>query len=131
MLIDISQDQERAKAMLALANEREFVLKTIDSEKSPSMKTETYYEIAKELATGLLFTEGKKATGHNTHNDTINFLKDNSLTEEEIILLHDLKDKRNKIQYEGQKVAHSYLERKESRIKAVIDKLKNKLKEKI
>ena len=74
--------------------------------------------------TALLLLDGYKTL---SHKDLIDYLEKNykEFMKYEISFLHDLRVTRNKTLYEGLFIDASYLERNESLIKNIIEKLKN------
>jgi len=129
MIIKITPDKERAKSILKMAENTESAIKSILAQlgvkNNPSIIAREYYEVIRELATGILLAEGIKIIGENAHKETINALSSyNELLEEEIILIQDLRIKRNKSSYEGKPIESSYIENKKQKLDSIIKKLK-------
>ena len=127
MIIKIAPDKEKAKSMLELIKDREkFILSLSINEISSTIIAENYYEIIKELATIIALLDGFKATGENAHKELIEYMsKYKELSEDEVVLMNDLRIKRNKSSYEGKKIDKSYLENKKTKLLNIIAKLKN------
>ncbi len=126
MIIKVIPDKEKTKSILILVKERESFVSTIDSEKFPTNAAENYYEIVKELATGLILLDGFKTIGDSAHKELIDKLRDyDEFTEEEIIFLNDLRIKRNNSSYDGKKIDPSYLKNNKAMILEIIEKLKS------
>ena len=129
MIIKIAPVKEKVRSMIRLIEDREkfisSVVHTINTEEFSTIIAETYYEIIKELATAVLLSEGFKATGENAHKDLMDYLSNyREFSEDEVILLNDLRIKRNKSSYEGKEIDKSYLENKKDKLLIIIKKLK-------
>ena len=125
MLIKITPDKERVNSILNLIKIREEFISSQNNERFPTIIAENYYEIIKELATGLLLLDGLKAIGENSHRETIdNLSRYKEFPKDEIILLHDLRVKRNKSSYEGKPIEKIYIDNRKDRFIIVIQKLK-------
>ena len=125
MIIKVNPDKEKVKSILYLAEEREKFVSIIDYKNFPTNAVENYYEIVKELATGLILVEGFKATGENAHKDLIEYLVNyKEINEEDIFLMNDLRIKRNNSSYEGKRIDCIYLENNKEKILKIINKLK-------
>ncbi len=124
MIIKVVPDKEKVKSILNLIKDRENFVSLIDSEKFPTIVAENYYEIIKELATALLLLNGLKTTGENAHKDLIDYLSKFGFKEDEVMLMNDLRIKRNKSSYEGMQVDNAYLQIKKNKFLELIDKLK-------
>jgi hypothetical protein len=128
MIIKITPDKERVKSILKLIKRREEFLSSADSN-FPTIIAENYYEILKELATAILNLKGKKAVGKNAHKETIdNLSKYKKISEYDISIMQDLRIKRNKSQYEGERINSSYMENKKRELKKIGKKLKDIIK---
>jgi len=121
-LIKIQPDKERAKSLLKLAMLRHRKIAQFDAEKESSLIAESYYEIAKELITALLFLEGYKTLSHKDLIEHASKRKD--FTEHEINVLDTLRVRRNKIVYYGIFVDASYIERNRKDFERIIEKLR-------
>jgi len=125
MIIKATPDKEKVKSMLNLINDREEFLSLVNTEKFPTIASEGYYEIIKELATALLLLDGLKSIGEKAHKELIDYLSNyEDISKEEIVLIDDLRIKRNKSSYEGKSIEKSYLENKKDRLLNIIKKLK-------
>ena len=129
MMHKIFPDKEKAKSIFRMALEREKSVSSLDPVLFTTIATENYYEIIKELATAMLLLKGIKATGENAHKEILDSLeKYADFHDEEILILQDLRLKRNKSMYEGKQIEPNYLENKEQNFKKIISKLKNNIK---
>ena len=129
MIIKVTPDKEKVKSMLQLTEERENFTSTIDHEKFSTNAAENYYEIIKELANSLLLLEGLKTTGEYAHKDLIDYLINyKEFTESDILLLNDLRIKRNNSAYDGKKIDSIYLINNKKKILDLIVRLKKIIK---
>ena len=122
-LIKIQPDKERARSLVKLAKLRYEKIKTFDKEKESSLIVEGYYEVAKELATAVLFTDGYKTL---SHKDLIEYLYLNfkhNFSDLDINLLDQLRKLRNNTVYYGIFIEPSYVKRNEEHIGKIISKL--------
>ena len=127
MMHKIFPDKEKAKSIFRMALEREKSVSSLDPVLFTTIATENYYEIIKELATAMLLLKGIKA-----HKEILDSLeKYADFHEEEILILQDLRLKRNKSMYEGKQINPSYLGNNKDAILKIIDKLKKVIRERI
>ena len=128
-IFKISKDFERAKDLLVMAVERkEVIIKSIPKS-VPYKLLEEYYEIAVQLITSIMYSEGYKTLGHI---ELIDFLRRFSeLTEEDIRVLDNLRKFRHGTVYYGKKESGNYLINYEDKINAIINKLLKLAKERI
>ncbi len=132
MIIKTFPDKQKAKSIFELVLGREEFIKKAHADSFPTIKTENYYEIIKELSTILLLLRGFKSTGKDAHKDLFDFLlKKKLIAESEHFFIQDLRVRRNKSSYEGKPIPHSYLENHEKEILEIISKLKKTIKEKL
>ena len=132
MIIKITPDIEKAKSILNIVKSRESFMKQIRKLSYPTIIAENYYEIMKELCTAIVLIDGYKAIGENAHKELIDFMASyKELNEEEILIMQDLRAKRNKNSYEGKQIEKSYIENKEKKLLGIIEKLKKILKKKL
>ena len=112
MIKKVFKDKEKVKSLLKLIEEREKFLE-LDI-KFPTIIVETYYEIIKELSVASLLLDGLKAIGEDAHKEMLDYLINyNEFSASDVVLLQDLRKKRNKSMYEGKQIEPSYLENKE------------------
>jgi len=132
MMHKIFPDKEKAKSIFRMALEREKSVSSLDPVLFTTIATENYYEVIKELATAILLLSGIKATGENAHKEILDSLeKYADFHDEEILILQDLRLKRNKSMYEGKQINPSYLGNNKDAILKIIDKLKKVIRERI
>ncbi|MDO8623678.1 MAG: hypothetical protein Q7R52_05525 [archaeon] len=118
-IFNITKDERRAKALIEMAQER---YRTINNLKEPYRILEEYYEIIKELITAVMYSSGFKTLSHKA---LIEFAEKNiqKLSNQEIMLIDELRIKRNNIVYYGEKVTSEFLKTRENSIKKIIEKL--------
>lgn len=137
-IVQARPDIERARSLLGTVKTRMEVINLLfanDSEKFSSKIAEEYYEALFELITAIMCIDGYKTRSDlpGAHLATLNYLRKNytELTEEEITLLNDLREKRNGIKYYGRNVKIDYLDLRLKLIKALLAKLENILQRKL
>jgi len=131
MIIKITPDMEKVKSIIRMVENREKFLKRINVKEFPGIFAENLYEIIKELATALLLADGLKSIGENSHKDLIDYLSNyKDFEKEEVLLMNDLRIKRNKRLYEGRNINFDYFLSKKEKFDKVIKKLKEILKNK-
>ena len=116
----ISKNPARAKSLFLMAKDR---LPDIKEQKKPYKKVEEYYEIIKELITGIMYFDGFKTLSHIS---LLEYIKEEYLeeiTKQELNIIDILRKLRNDILYYGQKIDQSFLDNYEENIKQIINKL--------
>jgi len=136
MIIKIMPDKERAMSIFNLAKSTELALNEITQKiiigENQSLVVREYYEIIRELITAVMLCEGLKATGENAHKETINYLsKCEDFSHDEILMIQDLRIRRNNSAYEGKPIKSPYLENKKDKLDSVIGKLKKILEKRV
>lgn len=122
-IIKIQPDKERARSLIKLARLRYEKIKTFNEEKESALIAEGYYEVAKELMTAILFTDGCKTL---SHKDLLEYLETkfkNEFSKLDVELLNQLRILRNKIVYYGEHIEPSYIKRNKKHIFDIILKL--------
>jgi len=131
MLNKVFPDKEKAKSLLKMAVVRKKSVDSLDM-KYVTIISENYYEIIKELSTALFLLNGIKYVGVNAHKEMIDGLKRFSVFgEDEILVLQDLRIRRNNSQYEGEPFSESYIENKRKVLNLIIDKLKKLVEDRL
>jgi len=120
---NVSPDIDKINSILKMCSVRlKFARKQEIDDETASLITEDYYEIIKELLTALLLKNGFKA---NNHECLISFLKVNYPDlEYETGIIHELKNIRNRISYDGIFVEKQYLVSNKLEFEHIIDILK-------
>ena len=126
----VNPDRELAQSILKMIEVRIKALDQLNRKEFASLVVEGYYEIIKENVTALMAIDGYKTLSHEV---LIGFLKEfyTQFSESEIIFADQLRQLRNKIAYKGFFVQYDYIERNEARIKGVVSKLLDILREKL
>lgn len=116
----VEPDQFKINSIRKVADARLRAIRQItkDSETS-SIIVEGYYEIIKELLTAFLLKNGLKA---NDHENLINYFKEQLPEfEYEAMKIHQLKNIRNRLNYEGIFIKPEYLGNNEAEFIHIID----------
>lgn len=129
-LIKITKDKERVKQILEMVNLIEDRIKIQNKIKFASLILSDYYEIIKELITGLVLVEGYKILSHKELIDYLK-LKPQIFEVKEIASIDKLRILRNRIMYEGKGIPLSYLISNEPYYVKIIKKLKSLIKERL
>ena len=126
-LVKVLQDKEKARSIMKMVDETLKMINTIDYKKFPSNVVKEYYDVLRELVSVILLLDGYKTIGEGAHKKLIEYLEGNykDVRQDEITLLGDLRNLRNRIAYDGFFVGSDYLERKKASITSLIDKLKS------
>ena len=119
----VAVDKDKINSILKMGSVRlEFLKKQEFDKETASIITEGYYEVIKELLTALLLKYGLKS---NNHECLISFFKNKfPKYEYEVNILHELKNIRNRIEYDGFFVDKSYLEKNKLEFEHIIGLLK-------
>ena len=126
----VKPDKELAFSMLKMVNVRLNAIKSLDKKEFASIIAENYYEVIKELITAVMSVDGYKTLSHEV---LASYLKQfyKTLDRNELFLIDQLRQVRNKIVYKGFFVQENYLEANENQLKFIIGKLRNILEEKL
>ena len=124
----ISRDKDKINAILKMCSVRlKFAKKQDIDKETASLITEDYYEIVKELLTTLLLKNGLKSDNHEC---LISFFKENYPPYEyETSIIHELKNIRNRISYDGIFVEKNYLIKNKLEFEHIINLLVKLIKE--
>lgn len=123
-------DKQLANSILKMVDVRLNVIKYLNKKEFTPIIIENYYEIIKELITALMSVDGYKTLSHEA---LIAYLKQfhKIYTRNELFLIDQLRQTRNKIVYEGFFVREDYLSRNENQLNQLIEKLKKTLIKKL
>ena len=129
-VIKVIPDKQKALSLLDMADIRLDLIrlaKKSDKEKYSSKIVEEYYEAVLELITAIMTADGYKTRSDlaGTHITSIEYLRTacKEMTEKEINIIDDLRQKRNGIKYQGRYVKRDYIDMYETEIKSLIGKL--------
>lgn len=121
----VTPDKERAKAMLRSVEDDLEAIESVDR-RHASFVLRGLYEAVRRLMEAVVMLDGWRTRGEGSHARVIEYMEDNYghvLTDDELQLLKDVREKRNRISYRGSTVNRDYLERKEPEIKRIVEKL--------
>jgi len=126
----IRRDVEKAKALVKMVALREQRLKHMSLPIFSTLLVEDYYEIIKELITGIMSVDGWKTVSHEL---LIGYLAEfyRDFNQAEISLMDQLRVIRNGIAYRGVMINPEYIERNRENILSIIEKLKQVLQNKL
>jgi len=115
-------DLDKIKSILKMVSlELKIISKIAVNSDSASKLAKDYYEIIKELLIALLLSNGLKSSNHEC---LVSFLKTNyHQYEYEIKIIHELKDIRNRISYDGYFVDKDYINKNKSEFEHIIELL--------
>ena len=125
----VEPDGERIESIKRMCNIRLKVIKNIEiDDETASIIAADYYEIIKELLTALLFKNGLKSDNHEC---LISFFKNKfPRYEYEAKMMHQLKNVRNRVSYDGVFVKKDYININQLEFEHIIDLLNKILEEK-
>jgi uncharacterized protein (UPF0332 family) len=123
---NVQPDKERIKSILKMCKVRRRVTEEVKlDDQTASVIAADYYEIIKELLTAILLKHGLKSDNHEC---LISFFKNKyPAYEYEVSAIHQLKDVRNRVSYEGIFVHKSYIEMNKLEFNHIIDLLEKLL----
>lgn len=130
-IFKISKDDERAKFLFDMAEERLNIIIPVLPKETPYKLIEEYYEIIVQLITAIMYSNGYKTLSHVS---LIEYLAKNYLefSQGEIKMMDNLRKLRHGTVYYGRKAKEEFLINNEKSVKDIIEKLssiiKNKLK---
>jgi len=122
----IKPDKEKIRSIIKMCDIRLKVLKNIKlDEETASIIATDYYEVIKELLTAILLKNGLKS---NNHECLISFSKKEFPNYEyETNIIHQLKDVRNRVSYDGVFVKKEYIQSNRLEFEHIIELLKRLL----
>ena len=125
---EVSPDRDKINSILKMCSVRlKFVRKQEIDNETASLIAEDYYEIIKELLTALLLKSGLKSDNHEC---LISYFKKNYPNYEyETNIIHELKNIRNRITYDGIFVEKQYTVKNKLEFEHVIELLVKLIKE--
>ncbi|MCX6817599.1 MAG: hypothetical protein NTU57_01955 [Candidatus Aenigmarchaeota archaeon] len=124
-LIGVTRDKAKAKSILMMAEVTLEMIRTIDESKFASNLVKEYYDVIRELISAIMLLDGYKTRGEGAHIRAIEYMRENykQLSELEISAIDDLREKRNRIAYNGFFVQPDYVARKKQTLAGIITKL--------
>jgi len=124
----ISKDKARAKDLFEMAEERLNIIIDSIPKSVPYKLLEEYYEIAIQLITSIMYSDGYKTLSHIS---LIQFMRNYGFNNTEIQVLDNMRKFRHGTVYYGRKESGNFYINHEEEIKRIIDKLINILIEKL
>ncbi len=124
-LLKTYPDKKKISSMLRMSKKTMEMIRTIDFKKFPSNVLKEYYDVMRELISVIMLIDGYKTYGEGAHKKAVEYLGDNygNFSSQEIMLIDELRVKRNKISYDGFFVREEYVASRKAKMDAVIDKL--------
>lgn len=124
-LLKVYPDKEKARSILKMAKKTLEMIRTIDAGRFPSNVIKEYYDVIRELISVVMLLDGCKTYGERAHAKSIEYLGKNykDLSQQEIVLMDELRVSRNRISYDGFFVSEEYVARKKAATEALIGKL--------
>ena len=125
---EVSIDKDKINSILKMCSVRlKFAKKQEINDETASLITEDYYEIIKELLTALLLKNGLKSGNHEC---LISYFKKNYPDYEyETNIVYELKNIRNRINYDGFFIEKQYLIKNKLEFEHIIEILVGLIKE--
>ena len=119
----VKPDNEKINSIIKMCGIRLKVLKQIKiDQETASVIASDYYEVIKELLTALLLKNGLKSDNHEC---LISFFKQNFPEYEyEANIIHQLKNIRNRVSYDGIFVKKEYIETNKLEFEHIIELIK-------
>lgn len=128
----MNSNTQIAKSLLKSANTSHQRLKETNIKKYPSNTLIDYYDIIHKLLDALALTQNHKIKGEGAHQKLIEFIATTKTIDEKTrIFLQDLREYRNKINYEGYNIKKEYITENQEIIEKTILTLKKELETKI
>ncbi len=125
-LIRVTPNKERARHILKIAEMTIERIRRVDINEFVTLTTKDYYDVIKELMTAVALLDGYKSEGEGAHKKLIEYIeiKYKEFKKHEIQTIDDMREKRNRIYYEGLFLPEDYLDKRREDIKSAITKLK-------
>ena len=118
----VRADKEKINSIIKLVDAEIKVINQIKADnETATVKVRNYYGIIQELLTALLLKHGMKSDNHEC---LISFFKRYYDYQYETKIIYELKDIRNRVNYEGLFVRKDYLEKNELEFNHIIELLK-------
>ena len=121
----IEPDYERAKSILKMCYIRKMSMPGPNDDNA-FIIIESYYEIVKELLTATMALDGLKS---NNHECLVRFFETKFKLEYEASIIQNLKNLRNRIQYEGYMPKKEFIERNKLELDHIIKLIRDKISE--
>ncbi|MFH1054123.1 MAG: hypothetical protein V1740_06925 [Candidatus Woesearchaeota archaeon] len=127
MRIKIKPDKNKANSLRNMAELTLQRLEKTDQEKYATNTLTDYYDIIHKLMEAISLLNGIKIKGDGAHQQLIDYLKEIGIINESTrIFLQDLREKRNRVSYEGLMIRPEYIKSNKERIISLIKRLNEK-----
>tara|TARA_Y100000031_G_scaffold47643_1_gene54359 strand:+ start:1058 stop:1513 length:456 start_codon:yes stop_codon:yes gene_type:complete len=127
---NVDKDTQKIKSMLKMAKlELEIILNLEINSNTSSKLAKDYYEIIKELLIALLLSHGLKSSNHECLISF--FIAKYPKYGYEARALHELKNIRNRVSYDGYFVDEDYIIKNSAEFKHIIDLLRKLIKDNV
>ncbi len=128
MMIKITPDMQKSKALIEMARMTLERLNKTDIYNYPSNTLTDYYDVLHKLMESLTLSKGVKIKGEGAHQELIDYIcKTYNLKDSQRILLQEIRDFRNRTSYEGFMVNENYIRQNIHKINEIIKILKKML----
>lgn len=125
MKLHVTPDSQRAHSLVESAEQTLQRLKTTDTARYPSDTLKDYYDVIHRHLDAIAALEGTKFKGDGAHAELIEYVcKTRALNEMTRLFLQELREFRNRIQYEGFAVTQEYIARNAVRIETILRTLR-------
>lgn len=122
---EVTPDPEKAKSLRKMAERTLDRIEETDVKKYPTQVLKDYYNVIHCYLEAISLKEGKKVSGRGAHAELISFICDEyGLDKPSEQFLQNLRKYRNRISYEGFFTEPDYIDRNESKIKELIEVLR-------
>ena len=124
-------NKEKSKSIMLMVKNTLSMINSLNKNKFTSHIVKEYYNVIREMISVILLLDGYKIYGDGAYLALIDYLGDNyDIRQNELSLIKDLRNIRNKINYDGFFVKIDYLKIRENYIKQLISKLQRIIKNK-
>ncbi|MBI2575274.1 hypothetical protein HYV82_05310 [Candidatus Woesearchaeota archaeon] len=128
MIVKVQPDNQKTKALIAMARITLERLDKTDKEAYPSNTLIDYYDAMHKLMEAISLSEGVKVKGEGAHQELIDYVaKRHGFDEQTKQFLQQMRDYRNRISYEGFMVHKNYVVLNSKKISGIIEVLFKKL----
>ena len=126
----VEKDTEKIKSILKMTNLELGIISKIEINADTSSKlVKDYYEVIKELLIALLLSYGLKSSNHEC---LVSFLKmEFPMHEYEAKTIHELKNMRNRVSYDGYFVDQDYVNKNKPEFEHIISLLNELIKDNV
>jgi len=121
MIIKISPDYQKSKALIEMAKVTLERLSKTEIYNYPTNTLTDYYDVIHKMMESLALANGVKIKGEGAHQEIIDYIcKTHEFSESIRIFLQEMRDYRNRTSYEGFMVSREYIKSNLDKIKSII-----------